>query len=568
MTLRPLLAAARKAVAVCVVAIAMVAAGLLTAVPAHADDTLTVDTTTVAARYQYHFLNAVAQLAAGRRDTARVMLARCRDIMPDAAETYFYLAKCYSPESDDSMRVAMIEKAAALQPDNVTYKEALLPIRLDNNDVTAAASLAEDIVRASPDRTDMLQLLLSIYQYQKDNERSLQTLDRIAVQEGDNERITMTKLQIYNAMGDERRARKALDALVANHPLDLDYRIMRGNWYLGLGKKREALADYRAVLKEEPENENAMLSIMDYYRAEGLDSLADNERERLLISPKTSQETKIFLLKTYIRASEQATTDSTQVLQLFRRILQQPQPDTSIKEILLAYMQQKNMPRDTMKTVLVSILDDSPENVQARTTLILMANENKDYAEMIRLAKPALQYNPDEWAFSYLLATAYYMDGQEKECINVLEKAADNVDEDKDKQLAVQIYGLLGDALHTVGRNADSYKAYDNCLRIDGTQNPVLNNYAYYLSEDGGDLDRAASMSLKTIKAEPNNSTYLDTYAWVLYLQGRYEEARIYIDMAVKNLNPDEDNTTITDHQKSIYLKLGEPLPGKTEGKE
>ena len=148
MTLRPLLAAARKAVAVCVVAIAMVAAGLLTAVPAHADDTLTVDTTTVAARYQYHFLNAVAQLAAGRRDTARVMLARCRDIMPDAAETYFYLAKCYSPESDDSMRVAMIEKAAALQPDNVTYKEALLPIRLDNNDVTAAASLAEDIVRA------------------------------------------------------------------------------------------------------------------------------------------------------------------------------------------------------------------------------------------------------------------------------------------------------------------------------------------------------------------------------------------------------------------------------------
>ena len=96
----------------------------------------------------------------------------------------------------------------------------------------------------------------------------------------------------------------------------------------------------------------------------------------------------------------------------------------------------------------------------------------------------------------------------------------------------------------------------------------MLNNYAYYLSEDGGDLDRAASMSLKTIKAEPNNSTYLDTYAWILYLQGRYEEARIYIDMAVKNLNPDEDNTTITDHQKSIYLKLGEPLPGKTEGKE
>lgn len=546
----------------------MVAAALAVALPSRADDTLTVDTTTVEARYQYHFLKAVAKLTAGKTDTARVMLERCRDIMPEAAETYFYLAKCYSEESDDSMRVAMIERAAALQPDNVTYKEALLPIRLEKNDIAAAADIAEDIVSSSPERTDMLQLLLSIYQFQKDNERSLETLDRIAVQEGDNERIAMAKVQIYNAMGDDRHARKALNALVANHPLDLDYRIMRGNWLLGKGKKREALADYRDVLKEEPDNENAMLSMMDYYRAEGLDSLADNERERLLVSPKTSLDTKIFLLKQFIRASEQATTDSTRVLQLFDRVLQQPQPDTTIKEILLAYMEQKNMPRDTIKTVLVSILDDSPENVQARTSLILMANDKKDYAEMIRLAKPALQYNPDEWAFSYFLATAYYMNGQEKECVEVLEKASDNVDEEKDKQLAIQMYGLLGDVLHSVGRFSDSYKAYENCLRLDAANNTVLNNYAYYLSEDRGDLDRAASMSLKTIKDEPNNATFLDTYAWILYLQGRYEEARIYIDMAVKNLNPDEDNTVVIGHQKSIYQTLGEPLPEKAGGKE
>ena len=32
-------------------------------------------------------------------------------------------------------------------------------------------------------------------------------------------------------------------------------------------------------------------------------------------------------------------------------------------------------------------------------------------------------------------------------------------------------------------------------------------------------------MSAKTIEAEPDNATYLDTYGWILYLLGKPEEA-------------------------------------------
>ena len=37
-------------------------------------------------------------------------------------------------------------------------------------------------------------------------------------------------------------------------------------------------------------------------------------------------------------------------------------------------------------------------------------------------------------------------------------------------------------------------------------------------------------MSQKTILAEPDNATYVDTYAWVLFRLGRYEEAKAYAD--------------------------------------
>lgn len=135
-------------------------------------------------------------------------------------------------------------------------------------------------------------------------------------------------------------------------------------------------------------------------------------------------------------------------------------------------------------------------------------------------------------------------------------KASEHVDEAKEKDLAVEMYELLGDAQHKLGNTKEAFEAYENCLRLDPEKIPCLNNYAYYLSEENRDLDRAAAMSLKTIKAEPNNPTYLDTYAWILYLQGRYEEAKIYMDLAVKNLKEGEEKEVYLEHQKAIDKKL------------
>ena len=74
---------------------------------------------------------------------------------------------------------------------------------------------------------------------------------------------------------------------------------------------------------------------------------------------------------------------------------------------------------------------------------------------------------------------------------------------------------------------------YEKALSYNASNIPVLNNYSYFLAMEGQDLDKAERMSAQTVKAEPDNATYLDTYAWIFFKQGNYSLARIYLQNAL-----------------------------------
>lgn len=63
-------------------------------------------------------------------------------------------------------------------------------------------------------------------------------------------------------------------------------------------------------------------------------------------------------------------------------------------------------------------------------------------------------------------------------------------------------------------------------------------------------LEEAERMSARTIQAEPDNATYLDTYAWVLHRMGRDTEALKYIKKAIAN--DKKNSTTLRDHLEAI----------------
>lgn len=116
---------------------------------------------------------------------------------------------------------------------------------------------------------------------------------------------------------------------------------------------------------------------------------------------------------------------------------------------------------------------------------------------------------------------------------------------------------MLGDIYHQIGNDDKAFQAYDSCLVYTQSDATVLNNYAYYLSLKKKNLNKAEEMSRRSNELEPDNSTYLDTYAWVLYQLKRYDEAKDIMDKAVEIMKREEEEPTddVLMHIKKINKK-------------
>ena len=124
------------------------------------------------------------------------------------------------------------------------------------------------------------------------------------------------------------------------------------------------------------------------------------------------------------------------------------------------------------------------------------------------------------------------------------------------------LWGAIGDVEHQRKEMKRCYKAYDKALRYFADNSMVLNNYAYFLALDNRNLERALTMITRALALAKNNSTYLDTMAWVLYKFGRYAEAKKYMQQA---LSLDRDNSAeLALHYGDILYALGEEFMAKT----
>ena len=159
-------------------------------------------------------------------------------------------------------------------------------------------------------------------------------------------------------------------------------------------------------------------------------------------------------------------------------------------------------------------------------------------------------------AFYYFQGMAQFQKHDSDAALETFRKGVGQIKPDSNPSIVSDFYAIMGDILHEKGRNDEAFQAYDSCLQWKADNVAALNNYAYYLSVENKNLPKAEQMSYKTIKAEPNNSTYLDTYAWILFQQKRYEEAKIYIEQAIRN-----DSTlsnVVKEHAGDIYAQTGD----------
>ena len=506
-------------------------------------------------RYDYFFLEAARLKVQKEYAAAFDLLQHCLTIAPDEPSALYEIAQYYLFLKQVPPGQAALEKAVEKAPDNYWYSQALANLYMQQNETDKAAALLEQMAARFSDKMDPLYNLLEIYNKAEAYDKVIGILNKLEKKTGKNEQLSMEKFRIYLQKKDDKRAFREIESLVEEYPNDMRYQVVLGDVYMQHGKEDEAYGIYKKVLAEEPDNVMAMYSLASYYDQTGQKELYEQQLDTLLLNKKVASDVKLNVMRRFIVQNEQEGRDSTRVLTLFDRIMEQDPDDADLPMLYAQYLLSKKMNGQTWP-VLRQVLVIDPTNTAARMMLVGEAVRKEDNKELMALCEAGVESNPDMLEFYFYLAIAYNQEERTDDALNVCLKALTRVTDESNKEMVSNFYAIMGDIYHTKNRNLDAYAAYDSSLVYNPSNIGTLNNYAYYLSLERRDLDKAEEMSYKTVKAEPNNPTYLDTYAWILFVKGNYAEARLYMDEAMKN---DAGNSSVViEHCGDIYYMTGD----------
>jgi len=503
----------------------------------------------------YWFLEAMRQREQENSTTAFEMLRYCAKLDPQSAATQFYLGQYYAQMRNDSVAMECFKKAAELNPENDYYQEVVAEMHEARRDYESATAAYEALYDKHNERVDVLQRLAQLYHDNGDMEKSIDALNRLEASEGKSEDLTYAKTAIYTEMGDRASAVSEMKSLAERYPNDLGYRVSLASMMLLDDQEAEAVGMLEGVLREEPDNNAARQALQAYYADKGQTEKSDSLAMAILTGREADYEQKIQLLRRLIYANERSGGDSTRMLAVFHKLLEQPNCEQEVSESYAVYTELKKMPQDSIEGAWQTVFDRWPDSGVAAVKLISYAWEREEGERVISLCQKARQYHPEELAFYYYQGIALSIEKRDDEALTALRSGVSMASEATNTELMSDSYALMGDLLHEQGKAKEAFAAYDSCLVWNEENVGCLNNYAYYLSLERTDLEKAERMSLKTVRKEPENATYLDTYAWILFEQGRYAEAEIYIEQAVKH--DTAHSAVITEHAGDIAAMNG-----------
>lgn len=510
--------------------------------------------------YDRFFYEAEQSMLARKFDEAYDLYTHCLDLNPNSGVALYQLSLLNRMMRNDSIAISQMEKATELYPDNYWYKDMLVKLYFTNGRKDEACKVLEAMSVQFPKNSEVLMMLLDLYASNNDYPNTLKMLDKIEVKEGKSEQISMEKFRIYAQMKDMDSAFKEMESLAKEYPNDLRYQVLVGDLYLDQEKTAEAKKVYDEVARKDSTNVNLNLSLATYYQRQGNDDMYQKQLSKVIVNPSLDGDTRYQLMNAIMYENINNHKDSTILLNIFDDALALPQEDIRLTELYVRYLFALEMPKQSIIPSLEKMLEMEPEYDMARNQLLQYAMEDNNATEVIRLCTTAVEYNTANPVYYYYLAVGYYQQDSLQKAEPVIRKGLERAKAESNSNIDIitGLYGMLGDIYHQQGDDVRCFEAYDSCLIYRYDDAMVLNNYAYYLSLLKKDLKRAEDMSRRSNELEPDNATYLDTMAWILYQQKRYDEAKEVMDKVVKITPPEElkEDSDVLEHIKKINAKV------------
>ena len=505
-------------------------------------------------KFEYFYLEAERQKALGHNDAAFDLMCRAAEIDTTSAAARFFLAPYYLQLGNYEQARTDLRYAAEQYPGNYWYNVVYANFSQQSGKHDEAIRIWSRLLKQNPDKGEINSALAEAYTAKGDLKSAVACYDSLESAMGMMEPITIEKLKLYGYMGNRDAMVAEAEKLQRTFPQNTDYMRLLGDIYLEVGRDSAALSMYDRALALEPENGYVYLSKAGYYEKKG-DSIAyNNEIRNALMNRHIDVNTKLNIFSTYIIDLMKKKQELHRVDSLFTDMLEQYPQEEPVHRLFGMYLssRQEFTRAEEQYAIAADLAPTNPENWLQLIGLYLYQEK---YPEVIEVGKRAIQYVPDQKDIYMYVAVASTQAKSYAEALDMLETGLTYVDE-RDNETKSFFYGQMGDVYHSSGDREKAYAMYDKALSYNASNIAVLNNYSYFLATEGRDLDKAERMSAQTVKAEPDNATYLDTYAWIFFKKGDYSLARLYMKNALDK-SP-EASAELFEHYGDILYMLGE----------
>ncbi|MEN8201748.1 MAG: tetratricopeptide repeat protein [Bacteroidota bacterium] len=501
--------------------------------------------------YQYALIEAVKQKNLGNLSEAVKLYELVIKEKEDCDAAYYEVGTIYLMTKQLEAARKNLEKAYSLDPDNQWYTLAYLNSLGELEDYDAVTRILKEKIKENPDEVEWEYQLATVYFTRGKAGKAIRILDNIEKERGFSEKITLLKASIYEGEEKYDLALEEIEKVMVLFPEAIQFRIVAAELCMKNGDEQSAAAYYNRILEVDSSNIYALTNLTDYYRKIDNYELSLKYLAMSFSSPQIDVERKMAIMSYYLSDQDIVNTYPEELDRLIQVFVNE-HPDQYEGRLLMADFYIQIQEYDKAYGQLAYFLDHNLGTYPMYMQTILLANAASLNQELISISDIALKFYPDSADIRFFKGIGLYEEGRYKDLIANLDSTSfKNFSQEEYLSQARMLYA---EAYYRMEEYPKSDSLFEVLISEEPDNYMILNNYSYYLAERGEKLDQAREWSRKATWNNPDNATFLDTYAWVLFKLELYAEAEKYILNALEKGG--KNDPEVNEHAGDIQVAL------------